>query len=104
MFQSRSLDNIQATPLVVDGVMYTMQGNDVVALDAATGKSFWIYPVHAGVRRAGSAAAASPAAWRFSATRCFTRTLDAHLIAIDAKNGRPLWNTDRRAGDRRATR
>src|SRR5258708_26051846 len=43
-FQSRSLEKHEVTPLVVDGVMYTVQGiNDVMALDAATGKTLWRY-------------------------------------------------------------
>ena len=34
----------QTTPVVVDGVMYlTQRPNDVVALDARTGRVFWIY-------------------------------------------------------------
>src|SRR6516165_3488297 len=42
VFQSRSLEKHEVTPLVVDGVMYTVQGiNDVFALDAATGKTIW---------------------------------------------------------------
>ena len=44
VFQARWLDYYQATPLVVEGIMYTTQGNDVLALDATTGKIFWIYP------------------------------------------------------------
>src|SRR5580765_3528554 len=37
VFQSRSLEKHEVTPLVVDGVMYTVQGiTDVVALDAGT--------------------------------------------------------------------
>ena len=41
MFQARSLEKFEATPLVVDGVMYTVQApNDVVALDAVTGRDF----------------------------------------------------------------
>jgi alcohol dehydrogenase (cytochrome c) len=44
VFQSRSLDKHEVTPLVVDGVMYTVQSpNDVFALDAATGKTIWQY-------------------------------------------------------------
>ena len=44
VFQSRSLDKHEVTPLVVDGVMYTVQSpNDVIALDAATGKTIWTY-------------------------------------------------------------
>ena len=43
VFQARSLDPYETTPLVVDGVMYTLQGNDVVALDATSGRLFWMY-------------------------------------------------------------
>src|SRR5262249_35254394 len=44
VFQARSLQQFEATPLVVDGVMYTVQApNDIVALDAATGRVFWTY-------------------------------------------------------------
>src|ERR1700753_527513 len=44
VFQDRSLDKHEVTPLVVDGVMYTVQSpNDVIALDAATGKTIWTY-------------------------------------------------------------
>ena len=45
VFQSRSLERHQVTPLVVDGTMYTIQSpNDVIALNAATGKQIWVYP------------------------------------------------------------
>src|ERR1700689_3497805 len=44
IFQARSLEKYEATPLVVDGIMYTVQDpDDVVALDAATGRIFWTY-------------------------------------------------------------
>src|SRR5436190_756414 len=44
IFQARSLEKFEATPLVVDGIMYTVQApNDIVALDAATGRLFWTY-------------------------------------------------------------
>ena len=45
MYQVRSLEKFEATPLVVDGIMYTVQApNDLVALDAETGRLFWFYP------------------------------------------------------------
>ena len=44
VFQARSLEKFEATPLVVDQVMYVTQApNDVVALDARTGRAFWTY-------------------------------------------------------------
>ena len=44
-FQARSLEKFEATPIVVDGILYTVQApNTVVALDAVTGRVFWNYP------------------------------------------------------------
>ena len=44
IFQADSLQKFEATPLVVDGIMYVTQAsNDVVAIDARTGRLFWIY-------------------------------------------------------------
>src|SRR5262245_17619289 len=44
VYQTRSLERHQVTPLVVDGTMYTIQSpNDVIALNATTGKQIWAY-------------------------------------------------------------
>ena len=44
VWQTRSLEKFEATPLVDDGVMYTVEApNTVVALDAATGRPFWTF-------------------------------------------------------------
>ena len=44
VFQAESLQKFETTPLVVDGIMYlTQPSNDVVALDAKTGRIFWMY-------------------------------------------------------------
>src|SRR5438034_10935895 len=44
MYQAAVAGVWQTTPLVVDGVMYlTRRPNDVVPLDAKTGRVFWIY-------------------------------------------------------------
>src|SRR3954470_18412592 len=44
VFQTRTQEKFETTPLVVDGVMYlTQPPNDVIALDAATGRVFWTY-------------------------------------------------------------
>ena len=92
VFQARWLDYYQATPLVVDGVMYTTQGNDVVALDAATGKMFWIYPYtpSSDVRLCCGRITRGLA---ILGDTLFLAAADAHLIAIDAKTGRPIWNS-----------
>ena len=44
VYQSAVAGSWESTPLVVDGIMYvTQRPNDVVALDAVTGRVFWIY-------------------------------------------------------------
>ena len=46
-YQSPLTGSWQATPIVVDGIMYlTQRPNDVLALDAATGRVFWHYRSH----------------------------------------------------------
>jgi alcohol dehydrogenase (cytochrome c) len=101
VFQARSLEMFETTPLVVDGIMYlTQPPNDVVALDAATGRIFWIYNYRpaAGYR---SCCGSINRGLAILGNTLFMGTIDAHLIAIDAVNGRPLWNVevaDRRAG------
>ena len=45
-YQMRSLEKLEPTPLVVDGVMYVTQPpNDVIALDTRTGQPYWYSPV-----------------------------------------------------------
>jgi PQQ-dependent dehydrogenase (methanol/ethanol family) len=83
---------LEATPLVVDGVMYTSQPGVVVALDARTGREIWRYtrkqkqknpqeinPFNRGVALLGH--------------RLFFVTLDAALVALDARTGSFLWET-----------
>ncbi len=93
VFQARSLEKFEATPLVVDGIMYTVQApNDIVALDPVTGRVFWTYSY-------SPSPASRPCCGRVNrgvavvGDRLFMGTIDAHLVAVDAKNGKPLWNT-----------
>ncbi len=92
VFQAQSLQKFESTPLVVDGIMYlTQPPNDVVAIDARTGAVFWVYHYNVspaarpccGVVNRGVA---------ILGDSLFMATVDAHLVAIDAKNGHPLWN------------
>ena len=53
VWQARSLEKFEATSIVVDGVLYTVQApNDVVALDAVTGRPFWTFTYENLSRRA----------------------------------------------------
>src|ERR1700680_3251509 len=72
---------------------FTQPINDVVALDAKTGRVFWIFrhnlppdikpccgSVNRGLAMLGNT--------------LFLGTLDGKLIALDAKNGKPIWTAE----------
>src|SRR5438046_6523401 len=91
MYQAAAAGAWQTTPLVVDGVMYlTQRPNDVVALDAKTGRVFWIYRhtlaptqlVCCGANNRGLAIGGD------ALDTLYMGTLDAHLIAIDRSEER----------------
>src|SRR5712691_2679108 len=83
---------LEATPLVVDGVMYTTQPGTVVALDARTGRQIWRYAREQKVRSPYEINPFNRGA-AVLGHRLYVGTLDAVLIALDARTGRPLWET-----------
>jgi len=94
VYQVKSLEKFEATPLVVDGVMYTVQPpNDVMALDAATGRVYWIYS-YTPSKDARPCCGRVNRGLAILGDTLFMGTIDAHLIAIDARNGKPIWNTE----------
>ena len=104
MYQAPVAGNWQTTPLVVDGIMYlTQRPNDVVALDAKTGRVFWIYR-HTPARTQIVCCGANNRGLAILGDTLFMGTLDAHLIAIDAKTGRAVWKTEGGRAARPATR
>jgi alcohol dehydrogenase (cytochrome c) len=94
VFQSRSLERHQVTPLVVDGTMYTIQSpNDVVALNAATGKQIWIYQYSPDPAAKNCCGRLSRGV-AISGDTIFLAAFDTRMIAIDAKTGRELWKSE----------
>jgi alcohol dehydrogenase (cytochrome c) len=94
VYQARSLEKYEATPLVVDGVMYTIQNpDDVVALDPVTGRVFWTFS-HRPAQEARPCCGRLSRGVAILGDTLFIGTIDARLIAIDAKNGKPLWNVE----------
>ncbi len=93
VFQTAVLESMETAPIVINGVMFlTTSFNHVYAIDAATGEEFWHYkhkmgpittyccgPNNRGVAVEGD--------------RLFMGTLDAKLVALDAKTGKVLWET-----------
>jgi alcohol dehydrogenase (cytochrome c) len=88
-------DNLQATPIVVDGVMYLITAQlQVFALDAATGTVIWHYKYPK-----PQVLPANTHADRFIFNRgvavgdgkVFFGTRDAYLVALDQKTGHEVW-------------
>jgi alcohol dehydrogenase (cytochrome c) len=70
----------------------TQRPNDVLALDAKTGRVFWQYR-YANSPDQRICCGANNRGLAIHGNTLFMGTLDAHLVAIDAKNGQPLWKT-----------
>lgn len=88
----------QTTPLVHDGVLFIANPGEVVqALDAATGDLIWEYD--RGADAPGSSFGGPPAG-RMTRNismyddKIYLNTADAHVVAIDARSGEEVWDTD----------
>jgi alcohol dehydrogenase (cytochrome c) len=93
IFQLDSMHRFQSTPLVVDGVIYiTQPPSDVVALDARTGRAFWIY-THRLPPDVGLCCGLVNRGLAILGDTLYLATADALLIALDAKSGKPVWKT-----------
>lgn len=85
----------EATPLVIDGVMYfTSAWSKVHALNAATGKEIWSFDPKVDPAWAVNACCdvvnRGVAAWN---GKVFVGTLDGRLIGLDATSGSKVWET-----------
>ena len=92
VFQAQSLQKFETTPLVVDGVMYLTQSpNDIIALDAKTGRVFWVYH-YATAPESRPCCGIVNRGVAILGDTLFMATVDAHLVAVDARNGHAIWN------------
>ena len=94
VFQTAIVESMETAPIVVNGVMFLSTSyNHVYAVDAVTGQEFWHYKHKMGAvttfccgpNNRGVAAAEG---------KLFMGTLDARLVALDAKSGKLLWSTE----------
>ena len=94
VFHPGNTQNLEATPVVIRGVMFVTAANDVFALDARTGRQLWRYtrPVSPGLLDDAAAhKSRGVAVWKDSV---FAETDDAHLLALDARSGSLLWDVE----------
>lgn len=92
VYQVRERHTFETTPLVVDGVMYISEPpSNVTALDTRTGRPLWTYKrtipkdtrVCCGLVNRGVAVLGD---------LVYIGTVDAHLVAVDAKTGQVRWD------------
>ena len=92
VYQLGSTGKLETSPLEVDGILYaTGQDDRAFALDAHTGRPIWLYQrqLPSDIR---------PCCGRVNrglailGDKVFMATLDAHVLALDAKTGAVLWD------------
>jgi alcohol dehydrogenase (cytochrome c) len=94
VFHPRNSQNLEVTPLVVNGVMFVTSANDVFALDASTGRLLWHYqrPVSSGLL--DDAAAHKNRGVALWNNFVYVETDDAHLLCLDARSGALRWDVE----------
>ena len=85
---------LQATPIVVDGVMYVTATNECYALDAGTGHPIWHYQRARNRGLTGGGAAGPNRGAGYADGRIFLVTDNAHLIALNRTDGTLLWDSE----------
>jgi alcohol dehydrogenase (cytochrome c) len=86
-FQTNQTQQIKASPIVVNGVIYITTPDNLWAIDARTARQLWkyTYPMNDGFHIGHRGAAVYK-------DSVFLTTPDAHLVALDARNGSLKWN------------
>ncbi len=94
IFQTEIVESLETTPIVVNGIMYiTTSFNHVYALNAATGEQIWHYKYKMGPITTYCCGPNNRGV-AVSGDKLFMGTLDARLLALDAKSGKVLWNVE----------
>ena len=91
VFQTGVLESMETSPIVVDGIMFlTTSYNHVYAIDAVTGEEYWHYKHKMGPV-ATYCCGPNNRGVAVSEDMLYMGTLDAKLVALDAKTGNLQW-------------
>jgi alcohol dehydrogenase (cytochrome c) len=94
VFQTAVMESMETSPLVVNGVMFlTTSYNHVYAIDAVTGEEFWHYKHKLGPVTTYCCGPNNKGVAAYN-DMLFMGTLDAKLVALDAKTGKVVWETE----------
>jgi alcohol dehydrogenase (cytochrome c) len=85
---------LEATPVVIDGVMFVTAVNAVMALDAASGRQLWDYRRPATPGLLGEAAGGANRGVGIAGRQVLMLTDNAHLLALDKSDGKLLWDVE----------
>ena len=87
-------ESLETTPIVVNGVMYvTTSFNHVYAINAKTGEEYWHYKHKMGPITTYCCGPNNRGVAVYN-DKVYMGTLDAKLVALDAKTGSLVWQTD----------
>ncbi|NOT70185.1 MAG: PQQ-binding-like beta-propeller repeat protein [Hyphomicrobium sp.] len=91
IYQTGTASTFQTTPLVADGVMYlSAPFSHVMAVNAATGAELWRYEHKSTAKKLCCGPANRGVALGYG--KVYVATVDAHLVALDQKSGKVLWD------------
>ena len=94
IFQTEVKESLETTPIVVDGVMYvTTSFNHVYAINAKTGEEYWHYKHKMGPITTYCCGPNNRGVAIYK-DKVYMGTLDSKLVALDAKTGSLVWQTD----------
>ena len=94
MYSMPGAQRLQGTPIVIDGVIYVTNVNEVHALDAGTGRRIWQYKRARTKGLIGDAAGGINRGVAVHGGRLFMVTDHAHLLALNRFNGALLWDVE----------
>ncbi len=93
VFKTEIVESLEVSPIIVNGVMYvTTSFNHIYALNAKTGEQLWHYKHTMGPITTYCCGPNNRGAFAYG-NKVFMATLDAKLLALDAKTGKLIWET-----------
>jgi alcohol dehydrogenase (cytochrome c) len=94
IFQTEVKESLETSPIVVNGIMYvTTSFSHVYALNAQTGEELWHYK-HALGPITTYCCGPNNRGVAVSEDKVYLGTLDGKLVALDAKTGNKVWQSD----------